>query len=92
MIETLGVDGLRVRDRRPARHPGITCRRRRWPLGDAAGAGDACTAGFLDRIARRGAAGFFAASVEDLLAALRSARRWRHGAAPSRAPAAGWPW
>lgn len=73
-VETLGPDGLRYRSRLPK------CRTSRWQqlgafkpeaLKDAAGSGDWCTAGLLDRLARGGLRGLRVASAESLHEALR---------------------
>jgi fructokinase len=73
-IETLGADGLRYRSRLPK------FATKGWPLvdalkppafKDAAGAGDWCTAGILNRLARGGLTGFRRTSSEKLQDALR---------------------
>ena len=73
-IETLGSSGLRYRGKLP-KAPA-----ERWVsvdafapevVRDAAGSGDWCTAGVLDRLARGGLRGLRRASAENLMAALR---------------------
>jgi fructokinase len=73
-VETLGADGLRYRSRLPKG------RTNGWrPLNsfktetfkDAAGSGDWCTAGLLDKLARSGLVGFQATVGEELQDALR---------------------
>jgi fructokinase len=73
-VETLGAEGLRYRSRLPK------CRSGGWRqvgaftpevLKDAAGSGDWCTAGLLDRLARGGVQGLRAVTAESLLDALR---------------------
>ncbi len=73
-IETLGADGLRYRSRLPNyRTRGWRQTRALEPLDfkDAAGAGDWCTAGILDRLARGGVAGLRTANEEKVRDALR---------------------
>jgi fructokinase len=72
-IETLGAGGLRYRSRLPA------CKSRGWQtldafpvdLRDAAGSGDCCTAGLLDKLARSGLAGLKKTSPEKLREGIR---------------------
>lgn len=73
-VETLGAEGLRYRSRLPKG------RTKGWrelhaldpeTFKDAAGSGDWCTAGLLDRVARGGLAGFRATVGEKLRYALR---------------------
>jgi sugar/nucleoside kinase (ribokinase family) len=73
-VETLGADGLRYRSRLPR------ARTNRWrqlhafkpqTFKDAAGSGDWCTAGLLNRLAPHGLVGFRATGGEKLLDALR---------------------
>src|SRR5205823_12351779 len=73
-VETLSSDGLRYRSRLPK------YRTSRWQqmgafkpdaVRDAAGSGDWCTAGLLDRLARGGQRGLRSASAEVLQDALR---------------------
>jgi fructokinase len=73
-VETLGAEGLRYRSRLPG------SRTREWQsseavhapaVKDAAGSGDWCTAGLLDRLARAGLTGLRRASAEKLREAVR---------------------
>jgi fructokinase len=73
-VETLGVDGLRYRSRLPR------SKTKGWrqlnafkpePYRDAAGSGDWCTAGLLNRVARGGLVRFQATEGEKLQDALR---------------------
>lgn len=73
-IETLGADGLRYRSRLPK----FRTTRWRWsaacqPLlvADSAGAGDWCTAGILDRLARDGVEGLRSGGADAVQEALR---------------------
>jgi sugar/nucleoside kinase (ribokinase family) len=73
-VETLGAEGLRYRSRLPrGRTKGWRQLHALAPetLKDAAGAGDWCTAGLLDRVARGGLAGFRATVGEQLRNALQ---------------------
>ena len=71
-IQTLGINGLRFRDR-------LSSKLTRWMrlpavkapyLADSCGAGDWCTAGFLSQIGEGGLDGFLGAGRDDLKAAL----------------------
>ncbi len=68
-VQTLGADGLRWRPARKAPWVSLPA----FPVErvvDTAGCGDWCTAGFIDRIGRRGAAGLRDASAEEVSRAL----------------------
>lgn len=89
-VETLGAGGLRYRSRLPK------CRTDRWrqlsafkpeALKDAAGSGDWCTAGLLNRLARRGMVGFrstTSANLEDALRYGQALASWNCGFEGSR--------
>jgi fructokinase len=73
-IETLGSAGLRYRSRLPGTKtkawfelPGFVVKQ----VTDTAGCGDWCTAGLLDRLARRSLEGFKASTPEQVRDALR---------------------
>lgn len=73
-IETLGADGLRFRSRLPKSRTSGWRNLSAFRLDsvtDAAGAGDWCTAGLIDKLARGGVAGLREATRDQLLDALR---------------------
>lgn len=89
-IETLGAEGLRYRAKfgKRATSPWRKLDVLKAPVfADAAGAGDWCTAGLLDRLGRDGAEGLRAVSPPDLEAGLRHGQAlaaWNCGYAGAR--------